>query len=139
MTTITTPAALHYRDGAWAPGPDPVTDAQASEDEWLDGIAAAGFHRKPFAAFGGPHSSSYCELFAGLDGTTFFMAVIHGSVAFSQHFYFHSVAGALDHAAKWAPVFALQRDDPDLVAPDLGPALGAEDDGGEALRQAPHP
>jgi hypothetical protein len=144
MTTLTTPAALHYRDGAWTPGPDPVADQMGSGEDWLDTIASAGFHKRPFAIFGGPHSSSYAEMFAGLDGASFFMAVTHGSTAFSQHFYFHSTADALDHAARWAPAFALQRDEPELTAPMLDPGLDADEHGVDAeelaaLRQAPHP
>ncbi|WP_017597220.1 hypothetical protein [Nocardiopsis lucentensis] len=139
MTTI----ALHYRDGAWTSGPDPVeeaTEAQTVEEDWRDSVARAGFNRHPFAVYSGPYSYAYAEMFRSADGTTFFMNIAHGDC--EQHLYFHSVVDALEHAARWAPAFALQHDDPDLVSPGVRSEPDLEDVDDEelaALRQAPHP
>ncbi len=142
-----TTTALHYRDGTWAPGPDPVEEAcatQTVEEDWTDCVARAGFDNHPFAEYGGPCAFSYAHLFIGADGTTFFMHIANDR--FEQHLYFHSVVDALDHMARWAPAFALQRDDPELVSPDVRPSSTipsfAEDFDEEELtklRQAPHP
>ncbi|WP_444964060.1 hypothetical protein [Nocardiopsis sp. M1B1] len=144
-----TTTALHYRDGAWAPGPDPVEEAcatQTVEEDWTDCVARAGFNRRSFAEYGGPYSSSYAQLFTGTDGTTFFMHVAFVHSGFEQHLYFHSVVDFLDHAARWAPVFTLQNDDPELVPPGVGsastvPSFSEDFDEEELtkLRQAPHP
>ncbi|MFF8763623.1 hypothetical protein ACF07Q_03845 [Nocardiopsis dassonvillei] len=142
-----TTTALNYRDGTWEPGPDPVNEAcatQTVEEDWTDCVARAGFNRRPFAEYGGPCSSSYAQLFSGADGTSFFMHIAHGG--FGQHLYFHSVVDALDHAARWAPAFALQNDDPELASSEVGaaPAVpGFSEDFDEEelakLRRSPHP
>ncbi|MFC3522162.1 hypothetical protein ACFPZ0_10925 [Streptomonospora nanhaiensis] len=125
MTTIphALPPALHYRDGAWVPGPDPVgeaVEAQSVQDDWLDCVARAGFDRNHLAEYGGFESTSYARLFAALDGQAFFMAVSAAGGPFEQHLYFHSVIDALDHAARWAPAFALQLDAEDTDTPSDG-------------------
>ncbi|WP_232832944.1 hypothetical protein [Nocardiopsis sp. TNDT3] len=52
---------------------------------------------------------------------------------------------APDHAARWAPAFALQNDEPELAPPEVGAASavpGLSEDFGEEesakLRRSPH-